>query len=119
MVHEFEELFIRRATMAGDETLPFERDQPYGTSHRHAPVKFTGHKTVGLCGADDVPFGSLERVEADGSVVVAWLGSVLYAGTASAGSAVVGDGAGGVKNATGAGRGIAGSSEGGRVVVFQ
>jgi hypothetical protein len=123
MVHEFEELFVRRATMAGDETIPFERDQPYGTKYRHAPVKFTASKTVGLCADGDTPFGSLERVEADGSVVVAWLGSVLYAGAASADAGVVGDGAGKVRDAdpdaSEVGRGITGSSEGGRVVVFQ
>ena len=119
LIHEFEELFVKRATMAADSSIPFERDKPYGTSKRHAPVKFTGSKTVGLCLADDVPFGSLERVEADGSVVIAWLGSVTYAGAATAGKAVLADGAGKVKAATADGRGVAGSSESGRVVVFQ
>lgn len=133
-VHEFEELFVKRATLAGDGTLPFEHDKPYGTSKRHAPVKFTASKTVGLCANNDAPFGSLERIEPDGSVVVAWLGSVTYAGTAAPGKGVVGDGAGQVKTAAditfadgdaqpvtikGQGRGVAGSSESGRVVVFQ
>lgn len=118
LVHEFDELFVKRATMAANNTITFERDKPYGTSKRHAPVKFVASKQVALCAADDVPFGSLERVEADGSVVINWLGSIPYAGTATAGQGVVANGAGGVK-ASVTGKGVAGSSESGKVIVFQ
>ena len=118
-VHEFDELFVKRATMAANGTITFERDKPYGTSKRHAPVKFVANKQVALCATDDVPFGSLERVEADGSVVINWLGSVPYAGTAIAGQGVVANGTGGVKAAATGGKGVAGSSDSVKVIVFQ
>ncbi len=122
MTHEFDELFVKRLTAGTDSSLPFKRDQRHGTDMRHAPVKFTGNRVVGLCEDGDAPVGSLERIEADGSAVVAWLGSVSYKGTATPGQPVVGNGTGGVRAAvagTETGTGMAGSSEGGVVVVFQ
>jgi len=120
--YELDELFVKRVTMAADSSLPFSRTAPYGTTSRFAPVKITGNKTVGLCADGDVPFGALERIEADGSAVVAWMGSVTYAGSATAGDPVVANGSGGVRAAvagTDEGKGVAGTSENGRVVVFQ
>lgn len=121
MTTEFNELRVTRLTAATDASLPYERDAGYGTSNHHAPVKFTANKTVGLCEDGDAPFGSLERIEADGSAVVAYEGSVIYAGEATAGLSVVGDGDGGVRAAgeDDTGTGVAGHSAGGKVVVFQ
>ena len=118
---EFDELIVSRLTAMADASIPFRRDLPYGTSTRHAPVKFTGDKTIGLCVADDIPFGSLERVEPDGFVVVAWQGAIPYVGTATPDQAVVADGAGGVKDAATptAGKGTVGTAASGRVIVFQ
>lgn len=99
MIHEFDEAFVKRLTFATASGLNYEADKPYGTANRHAPVKVTANKTVGLCADGDKPYGSLERIEADGSAVVAFLGTVTYAGSATAGGAVVADGSGGVRAA--------------------
>lgn len=121
MMHEFDELRVTRLTAATDSSITYERGEAHGTATRFAPVKFVGNKIVALCEDGDKPVGSLERVDADGSVVIAYEGSVTYAGEATPNSAVVGDGNGGVRDADAdeAGTGTVGSSDDGRVVVFQ
>lgn len=122
MTHEFDELFVKRLTAGIDSSLTYKRGERHGTDMRHAPVKFTGNRVIGLCEDGDAPIGSLERIDPDGSAVVAWLGSVSYKGTATPGVAVVGNGTGGVRAAvagTETGTGVAGSSDNGVVVVFQ
>lgn len=99
LTHEFHELHTQRATFDADASISFSRTSPYGTTTHRAPVKLTGYATVGLCADGDAPFGALERVDPDGSCVVAYHGAVEYAGTPAAGTTVVGNGTGGVRAA--------------------
>lgn len=131
MTVEFDELRVTRLTATAGSGLEFDRDEPYGTEYRHAPVKFSANKTIVLCASGDKPFGSLERLEADGSAVVAYEGSVTYKGAATAGLGVMADTGNVVRAAAdgdaGAtppvfpenGTGTVGTSEGGKVIVFQ
>lgn len=116
----FKELHVQRATFITDSSITFKRDEPYGTDAHLAPVKVTGEGEVGLCDDGDVPFGALERVEADGMAVVAYHGFVEFAGEAEYGSAVVADGSGGVREVdTEDGRGTAiHAPSDGTVIVF-
>lgn len=108
MINGFKEIHTQRATFSTDDSLSFMRDQPYGTDQHRAPVIITENGTVGLAEEGDIPFGALERIEADGQAVVAYHGMVQFAGTASYGEPVVADGNGGVTaGADGAGRGFA------------
>lgn len=107
-INGFKELHVQRATFSTDDSLEFKRDQPYGTDMHRAPVIVTGNGIVGLAEAGDVPFGALERIEADGQAVVAYHGMVQFRGEGTYGQPVVADGNGGVEAGTdGAGRGTA------------
>lgn len=92
MTHRVDELHTQRATFQADSSITFSRDYPHGYQHVGAPVKITGEMKVGLCSAGDVPFGALEKVYPDGSVVVAYHGAVEFKAAAadvSFGNAVV------------------------------
>lgn len=102
MTHRVDELHTQRATFGADSSIVFTRDYPHGFQNVGAPVKITGEMTVGLASAAEAPFGALERVYPDGSVVVAYHGAVEFKADAAAvsfGSAVVANGTGGVRDA--------------------
>ena len=124
--HAFQELHTQRATYDTDASITFSRSARFGTTSHRAPVKVTGYKTVGLCADGDVPFGTLERVDPDGSCVVAYHGAVEYAGQPAGGAAVVANGAGQVRAANPAatppeaGKGlVVDSLDANTVIVFQ
>lgn len=102
MTHRVDELHTQRATFGADSSIVFTRDYPHGFQNVGAPVKITGEMEVGLCADAEVPFGALERVYPDGSVVVAYHGAVEFKADAAAvtfGKAVVANGTGGVRDA--------------------
>ena len=121
-VHSTQELHVQRATFGSDDSIVFDRNAAKGHAQIGAPVVMTGSLVVGLAPAGATPFGALERVDADGSVVVAWHGAVEYTGTPGFGVGVVADGAGAVRAAaTGEiGKGVAmEEAHAGKIIVFQ
>lgn len=123
LTREFHELHTQRASFDTDASITYSRTATYGTTSHRAPVKLTGYGIVGLCADGDAPFGALERVDSDGTCVVAYHGAVEYAGRPAAGSAVVGDGTGKVRAAvagTEAGTGeVVDNPTSNTVIVFQ
>jgi hypothetical protein len=92
MIQKFDEIAAHRTTFEADGTsLVFDRNQPFGTAHRHKPVKVTANGTVGLAGNDEKVFGSLDHIEPDGSVVVVDGGYVRFSGAGTVNLGVVGN----------------------------
>lgn len=107
-VFRIDEVGTQRATFAGKSgDFTYDATKAKGTAYPNEPVKITGDMEVGVCADGDVPFGSVDHIEADGAVVVAYKGAVVFAGAGTLDAGVVGAGAHEVKagvDGAGAGR---------------